>query len=249
MAALRWVVASFIGFIALVLGNFYAMNLPYDLGRKFYFMEKILLAEIAASLAGWLVWNTVTSALQRTRPKLRRILKCLLGIYLFISICCVFPVVYHRVGSVSHWYGFVVAGIYLQLVICVMFLRGAFMGVRCIARCGLIKLHHRKSFGPDQCTPDFIPSRLGRVALLVMFIYSMCIGLYGINQAWKPPHVTEVNITLPKFPPSLNGLRVLQLSDIHLGKSLAKETMETIVRIVDHLQPGNTLVISVSMCS
>ena len=112
------------------------------------------------------------------------------------------------------------------------------MGVRCIARTGLIKLHHRKSFGPDQCTPDFIPSRLGRVALLVIFIYSMCMGLYGVNQAWKPPQVVEVNITLPKFPPSMNGIRVLQLSDIHLGKSVARETMETIVKIVNHLKPG-----------
>ena len=230
--------ASFIAFIGLILGNLFALNLSYDLGRKFYFIEKVVLSELAAIFFGWMIWNTVTSALQRTRQKFRRVLKCLLGIYLFISICSVFPVVYHRIGSIQHWYGFIIFGIYFQLVICVFFLRGVFIGVRCIARTGLIKLHHRKSFGPDQCTPDFIPSRLGRVSLLVIFIYSVCIGLYGVNQAWKPPQVVEVNITLPKFPPSMNGLRVLQLSDIHLEKSVARETMEAVVKIVDHLKPG-----------
>ena len=188
------------------------------------------------------LWNTVNSALQRTRPKFRGILKCLLAIYLFVSNCSVFPVLLYRVGSTEHWYGFIIVGVFLHLVVCVLILRVVFFGVRCIARIGLIKLHHRKSFSQDQCsTPDFIPSRLGRVSLLVIFIYSMCMGFYGVNQAWKPPQVVEVNITLPKFPPSMNGLRVLQLSDIHLGKSVARDTMEIIVRLVNHLKPGRTM--------
>ena len=240
MAASRWIVASLIAILALILSNYFALSLPYDLARKFYWVEKLVVAETGGLIACWFLWRTVNSALQRTRPKFRGILKCLLGIYLFVSNCSLFPVLIYRVGSSEHWYGFIIFGIFFHLVVCVLILRVVFLGVRCIARIGLIKLHQRKSFGQDhQCAaPDFIPSRLGRVSLLVIFIYSMCMGLYGVNQAWKPPQVVEVNITLPKFPPSMNGLRVLQLSDIHLGKSVARDTMETIVNIADHLKPG-----------
>ena len=114
--------------------------------------------------------------------------------------------------------------------------------LRVIARIGLIKLHRRK--GSDQCGPDFIPSRLGRVSLLLIFIYSVAMGLYGVQQAWKPPNVVRVNFTLPRFPSAMNGLRVLQIADIHLGETVGRKTVQNIFRIAQDLQPGNNSPIS-----
>ncbi len=200
MGAARWLLASFIAILALILGNIYALSLPYDLARQFYFFEKVFLSEVASIAGSWTIWQTVNSALQRTRPKIRRVLKTILASYLIAGSCSIIPVMLWRVGSVPHWYGFIIFAVYFHLVVCVVLLRLFFKGVACVARCGLIKLHHRKSFVQEQqnSSPDFIPSRLGRVSLLVVFIYSVSVGLYGVHQAWQPPQVVEVK-TLPVF--------------------------------------------------
>ena len=133
--------------------------------------------------------------------------------------------------------GFICFGIFAQLIFAVLSLKGLFLMLRVIAKIGLIKLHRRK--GSDQCGPDFIPSRLGRVSLLLIFIYSVAMGLYGVQQAWKPPNVVRANFTLPRFPSAMNGLRVLQIADIHLGETVGRKTVQNIVNMAQDLQPGN----------
>lgn len=146
MAAKKWAIAGFIGVVALIVGNLFALNLPSRYVRYFYWTEKVLLAQLASLVGVWTVWTSTVSALQRTRPQLRAVVKVLLALYLCVSHCALLPVLLWRVGSAPHWFGFVVFGVYFQLVAYVALLRCFFLGVAGVARCGLIKLHRRKTF-------------------------------------------------------------------------------------------------------
>ena len=58
MAAPRWIIASLIALLALFLGNYFALTLPYDLARKFYIVEKVIVAEIGALILCWILCGT-----------------------------------------------------------------------------------------------------------------------------------------------------------------------------------------------
>ena len=227
MAVSRWILAVTIAILAIIIGNIYISKLPWHIKTICYKVQLVTLFEGAIFCGSYIIWQTVRSALRRTSGGFGKTCKSLLAVYLFITHTVFFNGL--LVGTNPHWYSilsFICFGIFAQLIFAVLTLKTLFLMLRCIARSGLIKLHQRKTQGADQCTPDFIPSRIGRVLLLVVFIYSVAMGLYGVHQAWKPPVVTMVNLTLPRFPPSLNGLKVLQLADIHLGETVGRERMK-----------------------
>ena len=237
---MRWIVAVIIAILAIILGNIYILKLPWHTKAFFYRIQFFTIIQVVLFCGSYIIWQTLKSAMQRTRSSIRKTCLSLLAVYLFISQTCLFSALF-LIGTNPHWYSvfsFICFGLYTQLIFAVLTLKGFFLILRGIGKIGLIKLHQRKAQGPDQCSQDFIPSRLGRVSLLVIFIYSVVMGLYGVHQAWKPPTVAMVNLTLPKFPPSLNGLKVLQLADIHLGETVGRNRMSEIVKISQELQPG-----------
>ena len=50
-------------------------------------------------------------------------------------------------------------------------------------------------------------------------------------------HVREIDIAIPNLPPDLQGLRVLQLSDIHLGPFLAERDLARVIDESRNLRP------------
>ena len=230
--------ALIIALFAVIAGNVYILKLPYDTKIKLLRIQGVTIFEGIIFCGSYIIWQTVKSALHWTRSTIRKICLSLLAVYLFISNTCMFSVLF-LMDTNPHWYSmlsFICFGIFAQLIFAVWSLKGLFLMLRVIARIGLIKLHRRK--GSDQCGPDFIPSRLGRVSLLLVFLYSVAVGLYGVQQAWKPPNVVMVNFSLPRFPNAMNGLRVLQIADIHLGETVGRKTVQDIVNIAQDLQPG-----------
>ena len=237
---MKWILTLVIAIFAIIAGNMYVLKLPYDTKMKILRIQGVTIFEGIIFCGSYIIWQTVKSALHRTRSTIRKICLSLLAVYLFISNTCFFSILF-LIDTNPHWYsmlGFICFGIFAQLIFAVLSLKGLFLMLRVIAKIGLIKLHKRK--GSDQCGPDFIPSRLGRVSLLLIFIYSVAMGLYGVQQAWKPPNVVRVNLTLPRFPSTMNGLRVLQIADIHLGETVGRKTVQNIVNIAQDLQPGNS---------
>ena len=239
MAAMSRIIALIILVLAILVGNIYILKLPHRIKMQVIRIEGMAIFEAVISCGSYIIWQTVKSALQRTRSTIREICLSLLAVYLLVSNTCLITVLF-LLDTEPHWYSyfsFICFGIFAQLIFAVLTLKGLFLMLRGIARVGLIKLHRRK--GSDQCGPDFIPSRLGRISLLLVFIYSVTMGLYGVHQAWKPPMVTRVNLTLPKFPSSMNGLTILLLADIHLGETVGRTTVQNIVNIAQDLNPGD----------
>ena len=248
MASKRWIFAILTGILAIILGNLYALTLPNHIRRMFYRAQMILVFQGGVWFGSFILWSTVKSALQRTRAWLRRL--CLILFASFLFVCCTtFIAGFLLVGSTPHWYSLFSAvcfGLFIQLIFAVQALKASFLGLRLLGKLGLIKLkhriswriHRRKPSEPENSTADFTPSRIGRISLLIIFFYAAGIGLYGVNEAWKPPELVEVTISLPKFPKSMNGLKVMQLADIHLGPTIGKQDLDSIVERVNQIKPG-----------
>jgi predicted MPP superfamily phosphohydrolase len=58
----------------------------------------------------------------------------------------------------------------------------------------------------------------------------------GIAAAFAPG-IERVKVPLAKLPPGLGGLRIVQLSDVHVGQTIQKEFIEKIVAQVNALDP------------
>jgi uncharacterized protein len=58
---------------------------------------------------------------------------------------------------------------------------------------------------------------------------------WGIRVALGPPKVLRVNIPVENLPPGLEGVRIAQISDLHVGQTHADGFLERVVRTVNAL--------------
>ena len=70
----------------------------------------------------------------------------------------------------------------------------------------------------------------GMTAIVVLFGYGYTLGQRRLR-------VTRLNLPLRGFPPALNGLRIAQISDLHIGENLDREQLAKFVARVNELQP------------
>ncbi|EPX57091.1 metallophosphoesterase [Cystobacter fuscus DSM 2262] len=60
---------------------------------------------------------------------------------------------------------------------------------------------------------------------------------YGSWRALTPPQVTEVVLKIPRLPRALDGLSIVQLTDIHVGPFIQRRYMDELVRRTNALRP------------
>lgn len=63
------------------------------------------------------------------------------------------------------------------------------------------------------------------------------LAAYGSWRAFSPPMVTEVVLKVPKLPKALEGLSIVQLTDIHVGPFIQRRFMDELVRQANELRP------------
>ncbi|WP_141331916.1 metallophosphoesterase [Myxococcus sp. AB025B] len=63
------------------------------------------------------------------------------------------------------------------------------------------------------------------------------LASYGHWRAFAPPMVTEIAIRIPKLPRALDGLSIVQLTDIHVGPFIQRRFMDELVRQANALKP------------
>ncbi len=59
---------------------------------------------------------------------------------------------------------------------------------------------------------------------------------YGIWEARRRPAVVHVDIPLPHLPPGFDGFRIVQITDIHAGLTVARPFVETVVDMANELR-------------
>ena len=74
-------------------------------------------------------------------------------------------------------------------------------------------------------------SSIGVVALALLITL---IGLYG---ARRPPRVKVVDVPMKDLPPALNGFKIAQISDMHIGPTIKRPAMKYVVATINKLEP------------
>ncbi|XP_027703624.1 transmembrane protein with metallophosphoesterase domain [Vombatus ursinus] len=69
------------------------------------------------------------------------------------------------------------------------------------------------------------------------------LSVVGLLNAAQPPAVKTVQVPIHQLPPSMNDLKVVLLSDIHLGPTVGRTKMELFVRMVEALKPDVTVIV------
>ncbi len=62
-------------------------------------------------------------------------------------------------------------------------------------------------------------------------------ALLGIATAWVGPRVKHVEVVLPRWPQALDGFKILQISDLHIGPLIQRPYVRRVVRKVMRQKP------------
>ncbi len=77
-------------------------------------------------------------------------------------------------------------------------------------------------------------SGLGAFALALL---ALSLAGYGMREALRVPVVREVRMQVPGLPEALNGFRIAQLSDLHIGPVFDRQWLADVVARTDSLNP------------
>ena len=67
-------------------------------------------------------------------------------------------------------------------------------------------------------------------------------GAYGASEAYGDPGITRMDLSFPDLPPGLDGLKLVQLSDLHIGPMLGPRTVARWRVLTDREAPDLLLV-------
>jgi uncharacterized protein len=102
------------------------------------------------------------------------------------------------------------------------------------------RLIRRVVSGPDE---DDQPTDLGRRTLFHNTLNTGLMGAavvgtgYGYRQARKVPPVVEIDVPVEGLAAELDGLRIAQISDTHIGPTLKGDFLEAVVERVNAARP------------
>ena len=78
---------------------------------------------------------------------------------------------------------------------------------------------------------------LGQAVAGTAFVAGGGLAAYGSWRAFSPPLITEVAVRIPKLPKALDGLSIVQLTDIHVGHFIQRRYMDALVQQANALRP------------
>ena len=81
-----------------------------------------------------------------------------------------------------------------------------------------------------------------RLARMVAMGAAMALGIAALVQGLRPPVVREHQVSLPGLRPEYDGLRIVQLTDLHVGTLLGADWVRRRVAQVETLRPDLVLV-------
>lgn len=99
-----------------------------------------------------------------------------------------------------------------------------------------------KLLSRSRSAEDAVASGSFRQTVLALIITAV-LAVYGLVNAAQPPKVVDVEIPVEKLPESLNGLRLVLLSDIHLGPTVGRSKLQRIVSMVNELNPDVVVIV------
>jgi predicted MPP superfamily phosphohydrolase len=179
------------------------------------------LADLALfSVVIWAQWRIGSSILAASKNRLVRVLVAVFAVWLAVGFALNFPEVSRFVPVPPRLQGVLSGGAYLWAFT----VSGAYL----IHRLWRRLVDH--AFDPGRRK---LVNTAGSTLAAVPFAMA---GFGGLVQR-TDFHVREVDIAIPNLPRDLQGLRVLQLSDIHLGPFLAERDLARVIDESRNLRP------------
>ena len=83
--------------------------------------------------------------------------------------------------------------------------------------------------------PDSLPLLRGETGGTVVFLASLSAFIYGWICAMTGPSVRNVTINFADLPPALVGLKIAQISDLHVGPTISERYVRRVVKITNGL--------------
>lgn len=77
----------------------------------------------------------------------------------------------------------------------------------------------------------------GRGYALTLSMVATVLTVTGVQQALRVPKVKEVSVTLPNLAPQYDGIRMVQLTDLHISQLFNRPWVDTVVSKTNALQP------------
>jgi len=78
---------------------------------------------------------------------------------------------------------------------------------------------------------------LARAAVGGAGVVAAGFSAYGVRRAFAPPVIDELAVRVPRLPRAFDGLRIVQVSDVHIGDVLGRPFLEDMVRRCNALRP------------
>jgi predicted MPP superfamily phosphohydrolase len=82
--------------------------------------------------------------------------------------------------------------------------------------------------------PLWLTSGYGSALILGLSLAAM---VAGYREATRAPRITELDVPIEGLPPGLSGLRIAQISDLHIGATIRRAFVEKVVGAVNGLGP------------
>lgn len=79
--------------------------------------------------------------------------------------------------------------------------------------------------------------KVARCALALIGVATALVGSYGVFQAWAGPVVREVEVPLKGLRPAMDGVRVVQITDLHVGGLVTHGYLVRVLDLVASLGP------------
>jgi hypothetical protein len=132
-------------------------------------------------------------------------------------------------ADTAQFVGWTTGGLFSLLVILMLFKDGAWLALKAWS-----------ALAPDTSPLPSDPSRrafLQTVANAGVAVATAAVGTAAIIGARLRPTVERISLPVDTLPESLRGLRIVQISDIHVGPTIRRGAIETLVAEVQSLKP------------
>ncbi len=206
-------------------------------------MVNILFYLISTSimlLTGWyLGWRLISPALISTAWKSAAWLALVFVILLPFFSYLASSRGWEKSGYILSWLGYAGLGL-ISFLIVFLLMRDVFF---LFGQGGQKLVHIIRSPANTILSEDGILSNPERRRFLInatnlgIVAVSATLTGYGIFEARRKPAIRQLSIPIPALPDDLQGLRIVQISDIHAGLTIRRDWIETVVDEVNRLQP------------
>lgn len=136
------------------------------------------------------------------------------------------------------WIAFITLGLFSS-VLALLLIRDLPLGMMRLAQ-KLRTLIKRKTFQGAPVESRLNPDRrnfLLRSTNYGIFGAAVVMSGYGLYESRRRPILTSLNLSIPKLPEAFNGFRIVQFSDLHVGPTIKRSFVESVVADIQSLQP------------